>query len=157
MLYCHSRGVVHRDLKLENVLFKNQNFEDDFIVKVVDFGIAGMGGDKVDAGTLAYMAPECLEKTAAETNPAIDVWAIGTMLYAMLYGELPFSSSNEKDLVKAIKNDEVKFPRNIPVTEEAKDLIRKMLTKDHNNRLKLIEFVDMPYALWDEEELETKI
>lgn len=91
-----------------------------------------MGGDKVDAGTLAYMAPECLEKTAAETSPAIDVWAIGIMLYAMLYGELPFSSGNEKDLVKAIKTDNVKFPNNIPVTEEAKEVIRKMLTKDHN-------------------------
>jgi serine/threonine protein kinase len=69
---------------------------------VVDFGIAGMGGDKVDAGTLAYMAPECLEKTAAVTSPSIDVWAIGIMLYAMLYGELPFSSPNEKDLIKSI-------------------------------------------------------
>lgn len=41
MLYCHSRGVVHRDLKLENVLFKNK-LEDDFSIKVIDFGIAGM-------------------------------------------------------------------------------------------------------------------
>ena len=59
MLYCHSRGVVHRDLKLENVLFKNIA-EDDYYVKVVDFGIAGVANDKVDAGTLAYMAPETL-------------------------------------------------------------------------------------------------
>ena len=59
MLYCHSRGVVHRDLKLENVLFKSTQ-EDDFFVKVVDFGIAGVAQDKVDAGTLAYMAPETL-------------------------------------------------------------------------------------------------
>ena len=86
MLYCHSRGVVHRDLKLENVLFKNENFEEDFFVKVVDFGIAGMGGDKVDAGTLLYMAPEGLDRVAAETSPAIDVWAIGVMFYTMLYG-----------------------------------------------------------------------
>jgi len=41
MLYCHSRGVVHRDLKLENVLFKNED-EEDYLVKVVDFGIAGV-------------------------------------------------------------------------------------------------------------------
>ena len=99
MLYCHSRGVVHRDLKLENVLFKNIS-EDDFFVKVVDFGIAGMGNDKVDAGTLAYMAPETLEKVAADTTPAIDVWAIGIMFYAMVYGTLPFIADNERDLVK---------------------------------------------------------
>jgi len=41
MLYCHSRGVVHRDLKLENVLFRSSD-EEDFFVKVVDFGIAGV-------------------------------------------------------------------------------------------------------------------
>ena len=100
MLYCHSRGVVHRDLKLENVLFKNENFEEDFFVKVVDFCIAGVGGDKFDAGTLLYMAHECLVKVAAETSPAIDVWAIGIMFYTMLYGQLPFTSSNEKELIR---------------------------------------------------------
>jgi serine/threonine-protein kinase ULK/ATG1 len=91
---------------------------------VVDFGIAGMGDDKVDAGTLAYMAPECLEKVSATTSPSIDVWAIGIMFYAMLYGELPFSSSSEKDLITSIKEQKVKFPSNIPVTEEAKEVIR---------------------------------
>jgi serine/threonine protein kinase len=120
MLYCHSRGVVHRDLKMENVLFKNEHFEDDFFVKVVDFGIAGVGGDSVDAGTLLYMAPECLEKVAAKTTPAIDVWAIGVMFYAMLYGELPFNSNDEKELIKSIKNDHINFPNKVPVTKEAK-------------------------------------
>ena len=104
MLYCHSRGVVHRDLKLENVLFKvqpeDENDLNEFSVKVVDFGIAGVASEKVDAGTLAYMAPESLEKLAADTTPAIDVWAIGIMYYAMLYGKLPFYAENERDLVK---------------------------------------------------------
>jgi len=157
MLYCHSRGVVHRDLKLENVLFKNQNFEDDFFVKVVDFGISGMGGDKVDAGTLSYMAPECLEKIAAATTPAIDVWAIGVMYFAMLYGTLPFDSSNEKELINLIKTETIKFPNDIPVTDECKDIIKNMLNKDPKERLKLIEFVDLPYALWEEDELNLKI
>ena len=99
MLYCHSRGVVHRDLKLENVLFKSTQ-EDDFFVKVVDFGIAGVAQDKVDAGTLAYMAPETLQKYAADTTPAIDVWALGIMFYAMIFGTLPFISDSEKELVR---------------------------------------------------------
>jgi len=95
MLYCHSRGVVHRDLKLENVLFKS-TMKDDYFVKVVDFGIAGVAQDKVDSGTLAYMAPECLDRAGATTSPAIDVWAIGVMMYTMIYGELPFYSGEEK-------------------------------------------------------------
>jgi len=130
MLYCHSRGVVHRDLKLENVLFKNENYEDDFFVKVVDFGIAGVGGDKVDAGTLLYMAPECLEKDGC-TSPAMDVWAIGIMFYTMLYGTLPFTKSDEKELIKSIKTDEIKFNPKIPVTNEAKDALKRLLHKDH--------------------------
>ena len=59
-----------------------------------------MSNDKVDAGTLAYMAPECLDKQAADTTPAIDVWAIGIMFYAMVYGTLPFIHDNEKELVR---------------------------------------------------------
>lgn len=59
MSYCHNRGIVHRDLKLENVLLKSVG---DLWIKVVDFGIAGVCAgqrkDKVDAGSIAYMPPE---------------------------------------------------------------------------------------------------
>ena len=126
MLYCHSRGVVHRDLKLENVLFRTQNKE-DLVVKVIDFGIAGMAQDKVDAGTLSYMAPETLEKQAANTSPGIDVWAIGVMYYTMLYGTLPFYSAVEREMVKMIKNDPVKFPKTHPITQLSKQAIQSML------------------------------
>ena len=130
MLYCHSRGVIHRDLKLENVLFKNppepedENDLSDYFVKIIDFGIAGVANDKVDAGTLCYMAPECLDKQAADSTPAIDVWAIGIMFYAMIYGTLPFSHSNDKELMKMIKTTPVKFPPHIPITNDGKDVIR---------------------------------
>ena len=135
MLFCHSRGVVHRDLKLENVLFKTKD-TNDFEVKVVDFGIAGVASqDKVDAGTLAYMAPECLDKVAAQTAPSIDVWSIGIMFYAMIYGTLPFYHENEADLVKMIRNDPVKFPKTYPITPEGKEIIRCMLQKDPTKRL----------------------
>ena len=61
MAYCHNRGIVHRDLKLENVLLKQKG---DSTIKVVDFGIAGVcttnKKDKVDAGSIAYMPPEVI-------------------------------------------------------------------------------------------------
>lgn len=157
MLYCHSRGVVHRDLKLENVLFRSEDFEDDnFTVKVVDFGIAGMANDKVDAGTLSYMAPETLEKHAAETTPAIDVWAIGVMFYAMVFGELPFSSRNEKELIKQIKEQPIHFNKDIPLTDEGKQVILSMLQKDPKKRIELLTFVQQPYYLWEDEEFDQK-
>ena len=93
--YCHSSGVVHRDLKLENILFKDV---EDLSIKVIDFGIAGVcttfQADAVDAGTIAYMPPEVFEGNAV-TSPAMDIWAIGLMFYAMLYGTLPFWGQNE--------------------------------------------------------------
>jgi serine/threonine protein kinase len=155
MLYCHSRGVVHRDLKLENVMFKNKN-EEDLVVKVIDFGIAGVAEEKVDAGTLSYMAPECLEKVAADTSPAIDVWAIGVMFYAMIFGTLPFSAEDERTLVKQIKNDQVKFPKSSPITPEGKEVIKAMLQKDPTKRIELIDLVTQPYNTMEEEEFEVK-
>lgn len=73
------------------MLFRS-NEEDDWAIKVIDFGIAGVASEKVDAGTLAYMAPESLDKVAATSSPAIDVWAIGCMFYTMVFGTLPFHS-----------------------------------------------------------------
>lgn len=151
MLYCHSRGVVHRDLKLENVLFKYADDEDLF-VKVIDFGIAGVAQEKVDAGTVSYMAPECLEKVAADTTPAIDVWAIGVMYYAMIFGTLPFQGSNERELVKSIKTDPIKFPKTSPITPEGKEVIKSMLHKDPTKRIELIEFVTQPYNTMEDDE-----
>lgn len=59
--YCHKKGIIHRDLKLENVLFSDKSRE---LIKVVDFGIAGFckgnSKDKTDAGTQRYMAPELI-------------------------------------------------------------------------------------------------
>jgi serine/threonine protein kinase len=73
------------------------------------------------------MSPEVLEKGGATTTPAIDVWAIGIMFYTMVYGELPFFSSNEKDLVKKIITDPIKFKNSQPITTMGRDMIKAML------------------------------
>ena len=84
------------------------------------------------------MAPECLEKNAADTTAAIDVWAMGIMLFSMVFGYLPFHHSNEKELIKSIRNDKVKFPTGIPITPGGKELIKSMLEKDPKKRLELL-------------------
>jgi len=109
--YCHGRGVIHRDLKLENVLFRDkvsaEEENNDFFVKVIDFGIAGVcetgKQDKDNAGSVHYMAPELFEGVAVASSPALDTWSLGLMWYSMLYGTLPFYSDNENELIEKIK------------------------------------------------------
>lgn len=87
---------------------------------------AGSKKDKVDAGSIAYMPPETL-KSQSETSPAIDVWAIGVMMYAMLYGHLPFWGETEEEFIDKIINAPLKFDADVPITAECKDLIKGLL------------------------------
>jgi serine/threonine protein kinase len=157
MSYCHNRGIVHRDLKLENVLFKQQG---DLLVKVVDFGIAGVCAgtkkDKVDAGSIAYMPPETF-KSGSETSPAIDVWAIGVMFYAMLYGHLPWWGETEDEFIEKIINNPLKFDADVPVSFECREVIKGMLQKHPDNRSSLIDIMNTPYFMIDDQELEELI
>ena len=107
----------------------------------------------MDSGTLAYMAPECLGGNAM-TSPAIDVWAIGIMFYTMIFGELPFYSSNEKDLIKKIVNDKIKYKNTYPITQMGKEILNAMLEKDPAKRIELIDFVQSEYNIIDDDEFD---
>ncbi len=162
--YCHTRGIVHRDLKLENVIFKHPMDSDgkqDLSIKIIDFGIAGVcengRSEKIDAGSLCYMPPECLMGKAVEASPSIDVWAIGIMFYSMLQGTLPFYSDNEDTTIKLIKTAPLKWSKDIPVTQETKDIIAKMLDRNPSTRLDLMDFMEMEYFHYDEETYEKKV
>jgi len=102
---CHSQGIIHRDLKLENVLFESKARTR---IKIVDFGIAGRCtpaiSDKTDAGTLRFMAPEVLNGTAVNASPAIDIWALGCMLYCMVFYKFPFNGENAHQVKDKIIN-----------------------------------------------------
>ena len=84
---CHKHKIVHRDLKLENILLSSKETKE---IKVVDFGIAGLASrlniDPTEAGSIRYMAPEVLSRKNIMPNTAIDIWAMGCILFAMLHG-----------------------------------------------------------------------
>ncbi|EGR33051.1 protein kinase domain protein [Ichthyophthirius multifiliis] len=89
--YCHSENLVHRDLKLENILLKSI---DDKCIKIIDFGISGMGNtnhQKINIGSLRYMSPEVLQNKIKHIQPSIDIWSLGVILYGLLCGYLPFN------------------------------------------------------------------
>lgn len=101
----HSYGVVHRDLKLENIMMSDQT--DNALPKIVDFGLAKMIGpqEKADEpfGTLGYVAPEILLKKPYSFQ--CDLWSFGCILYALLCSSLPFDHDNQKETIRMTCED----------------------------------------------------
>ncbi|RGP81503.1 camk camkl kinase [Fusarium longipes] len=124
--YVHNQSCVHRDLKLENILFdKHEN------VKLVDFGFTREYEGRTNhlqtfCGTICYSAPEMLkgEKYAGEK---VDVWSLGIILYALLCGELPFDDDDDNVTRTKILSEEPKFPEHMP--PDAVPLIKALLSK----------------------------
>ncbi|MCK6543287.1 serine/threonine protein kinase, partial [bacterium] len=100
----HAHGVVHRDLKSDNIIIKP-----DGIVVIMDFGLARIKGMTSVAardqlvGTLAYMSPE--QTIGKEVDHRSDIYSLGVIAYEMLYGEMPFIANNEMELILAIHNE----------------------------------------------------
>jgi tRNA A-37 threonylcarbamoyl transferase component Bud32 len=121
--YLHSMDIVHRDIKLENLLLDSKNN-----VKIIDFGFSIENPkDKtlnVFCGTPSYMAPELVTKKNYYGH-LIDIWAAGILLYVMLAGYFPFKDVSEKDLFRRIARGQYEFPAHM--SEDAKNLIKKML------------------------------
>jgi len=127
----HSRGIVHRDVKPENVMLTGTGG-----IKLMDFGIARMLDDAqvtmtgALVGSPAYMSPE--QATDGEVGQASDLFAVGTMLYRMVTGTLPFRGSNPSIVIKAIIDGIYEDPSNrAPSLSPAlADIIRRCLNRD---------------------------
>ncbi|KAK9478716.1 kinase-like domain-containing protein [Lipomyces japonicus] len=143
--YMHGRRVIHRDLKLGNIfLDKNMN------VKIGDFGLAALllsdsDRKKTICGTPNYIAPEVLFGKDDGHSFEVDLWSVGIILYAMLIGKPPFQSKDVDLIYKKIKAIEYVFPEGIEISDDAKDLIQSLLTKDPRARPSLDQIADHPF------------
>ncbi|CAN6166236.1 unnamed protein product [Urochloa humidicola] len=133
--FCHRSMVVHRDLKMENVLLDAQGH-----VKIADFGFSKLFSyhklQKRRCGSPEYAAPELLQGRPY-VGPEVDVWSCGIILYGMLCGRLPFDGADISDLARNIKRGEFRVPS--WVSDDARDLIASMLIMRPSKRATMAE------------------
>lgn len=143
---CHKHGVMHRDLKPENFLFANK--KETAALKAIDFGLSIFfkPGERFNeiVGSPYYMAPEVLKRNY---GPEVDVWSAGVILYILLCGVPPFWAETEQGVAQAIIRSVVDFRRDPwpKVSDNAKDLVKKMLNPDPTKRLSAQEVLDHPW------------
>lgn len=135
----HDLGVVHRDLKSDNILLSTKGGRKDF-VKILDFGLAHLAMDPRLApkgavfGTPEYMAPE--QARGEEAGPQSDLYALGVLFFEMLTGQLPFRSSDRETLLEMQRSAPPPRPRSIKtdVLPAAEGIVLKLLEKDRRRR-----------------------
>ncbi|MDH5466061.1 MAG: protein kinase [Candidatus Aminicenantes bacterium] len=131
----HKLGVIHRDLKPQNVMIDSEGN-----ARIMDFGIArtlkgeGITADGVVIGTPEYMSPEQVE--GKEVDPRTDIYALGTILYEMLTGRVPFKAKSPISIAFKHKTEKPKDPRmyNDQIPEELSRLVLKCMEKDKEKR-----------------------
>nr|GMD00537.1 CBL-interacting protein kinase 18-like [Ipomoea batatas] len=133
---CHSRGVYHRDLKLENLLL-----DEDGNLKVSDFGLSALAESKqqddllhTTCGTPAYVAPEVICRKGYNGEKA-DIWSCGVILFILLAGHLPFHSSNLMEMYRKIMKAEYRCPSWFP--QEVRKLLSRILDPNPHTRISI--------------------
>jgi serine/threonine protein kinase len=145
--YCHNSKIIHRDLKLENILFADPFHSS---LKIVDFGIAGMfsigsEGEKSNAGSLLYIAPEVLSGRDIHASPSLDIWSMGCIIYYLLTGSHPFGRADtRKDITHNIITGSYTpiYQAREDIDEHWNRLLRGMLRTDPWKRWSLLQVTE---------------
>lgn len=146
--YLHERHIVHRDIKLENLLM-----DENGTVKIIDFGFSTVVPPgkklKIFCGTPSYMAPEIVARKEYSGFCA-DIWAEGVLLYALLCGSFPFRGQNDRDLYRKIVRGTFTIPEH--VGDAVRALLVKVLTTDMMRRPTIVEVLSDPWLSVHREE-----
>ncbi|KAF0034933.1 hypothetical protein F2P81_012691 [Scophthalmus maximus] len=141
--YCHQNGIVHRDLKLENILLDGNGS-----VKIADFGLSNLyHGDEflqTFCGSPLYASPEIVNGRPYR-GPEVDTWSLGVLLYTMVHGTMPFDGNNHKALVQQISTGNYRKPNN---PSDACGLIRWMLMVNPERRATIEEVAGHWWLNW---------
>ena len=151
----HKHKICHRDLKPENLLLTQNK-----TIKIIDFGLSNEYIDYLmtPCGSPCYASPEVI-KGMKYSGLGIDLWASGIILFSMLCGYLPFDDKNNDVLFKKILKCKIEFPKNnnVIISENAKDLILKILQLELAKRITLDEILVHPFLVYGNKKYKEKI
>ena len=143
ILYCQNENICHRDIKLENILIVNNK-----IIKIIDFGFAIKCNrneyQEFFCGTVYYMPPEIVNKQRYIPFYS-DIWSLGVLLYAMIFGDFPFRANKQEKLFELINECNLIFPDDIKVSDKVKNLLSKIIVIKPSKRISLEEILNDPW------------
>ena len=140
--YLHKKGIVHRDIKLENILVDKH-----YNIKMIDFGLSAIKETEFDIlhdtlGTLRYTAPELIKGEGY--NESVDIWGLGVIFFMLLTGEFPFNGSSKTSIFRRIQEKTLHFSK-YDLDKKEVYLLKSMLTKDPEKRIEIDDILSDPF------------
>ncbi|KAL9546411.1 hypothetical protein MBANPS3_006672 [Mucor bainieri] len=139
--YCHRNSIVHRDLKVENILISRTG-----TIKIIDFGLSNVFSPQSHlstfCGSLYFAAPELLDGRMY-TGPEVDVWSFGVVLYVLVVGQVPFDDPSMAGMHAKVKQGCVDYPGHL--SSDCKSLLQRMLVTHRKQRATMSEVIVHPW------------
>ena len=148
LLFLHQRGVVHRDVKLENIMMRREK-NGNVRAVLIDFGLSCFLGPEEGSaeavGTLKYAAPEIISRVSYREE--VDWWSLGVLWYILLQGRVPFYGASDRDVALRILKKRVSFRGEewAGVSPAVVEMLAGLLTRPASKRLSLAEVLQSPW------------